>query len=93
MSELTPKDKAYIRLKCLSLVVDAGSRIDCKDPAAKAQEYYCYITGEKPVYEKVITPKKKPGRPPKKKEKDTSPVTKIHENVPFAESGRQRVIL
>jgi len=94
MSELTPKDKAYIRLKCITSVIEAGSRIDANNATNKADEYYRYIIGEKPHKEEKPIEKKR-GRPPKVKETKQDTVIKSVplENSPFGKSEREQVML
>ena len=41
--QMTAKEKAYIRLKCLSMVVEHGNNINRSSPSEKANEYYEFV--------------------------------------------------
>ena len=84
--EISDIVKANIRLKCLSMVVEAGSRIDATSPEEKAQQYYDFIVCnsiKKIVSDKKNTVKRKPGRPNKVKQMVQQPVVN-----PFGDKGR-----
>lgn len=91
MSELTNKDKAYIRLKCLNLVIENGSKLDCREPLEKSEVYYNYIVGEKKVVANKPAKKKVKSKPSTKNNgtvKDIEPVS-----TPFEDSGRKKVLI
>jgi hypothetical protein len=107
MLSLTDREKAELRVKCLSLVLDNGSRIDANNPKDKAEEYYSFIINDncpkKESAKKVESAGKQVQKtyPPKgylnKIEYDL-PVetTELKEEeipVPFPDSGRKKVIL
>ena len=88
---LTDKDKAYMRMKCLSLVVENGSRIDSKSPQDRAEEYYNFVINNMTKVQEI------------KEAVDTvvdAVAREIHEaeqvdvtQTPFGESGRKQVLL
>lgn len=93
---LTEKEKAYLRLSCIKMVVENGSRIDIKDPCGKAKEYYEFIVGKsfEPTKDKetvkVDTATVEPEPEPEKKKEEKVIEPTQH---PFGDSGRKKVLL
>ena len=91
---LSEKDKTYIRLKCLMMVVENGSRSDAGKPQQKAEEYYNFIIGRKPATKTITeskpanvqTPQEIVGSVPEQNE-DTSVISV------FGNSDRKQVMI
>ena len=92
MSDVTFRDKAFLRMQCLTLVLENGSRIDANNPMAKADEYFQFILDGKKgsiVEKKDTVKRKKPGPKPKQKvEKEDVSISS-----PFGSNGRQAVLI
>ena len=93
---LSDKDKAYMRLKCISMVVEGGSRMDAMAPQVKAEEYYNFIIGKCTAEkdEKVVIEIEKPKEPISETINDVhvqKPVS--NQASPFGESGRPQVFI
>ena len=83
---LSPREKAYIRLKCLTLVVESGSRVDLANPQNKAKEYFDFVLGKRKVSVQKVTELRPVVKEPKQE-------TVISQPVPFSEGGREKVLI
>jgi len=95
-SNLSPKERAMIRLQCLKLVIEGGSRIDSNKPEEKAQQYYDFIMDGQTSNIKVVNVKQQV-QINKEPSKDT-PKNPLAQPIaptahPFGESGRKQVLL
>ena len=86
------KERAELRLKCIQLVIEAGSRVQIIDPFERAEQYYEFISGVAKPAPKLKTTKKQVAKKQVVKE-EVQPETAQPEKNPFGDSGRQQVML
>lgn len=93
---LNKRDKAFMRLKCLELVIASGSHIDIHTPCTKAAQYFDFVTGRKFYNEHFKKTEEKQSEETAKEEPaKEAPAKKSEEEVksPFGDSGRKTVSL
>ena len=95
--KISERDKAFIRLKCVELILANGNRLDAnKNLLERSDEYFQYITGRKKAVPTVkptpiVQVKETPIAPPE--DTASQSADKNPDSNPFGDSGRQKVLI
>jgi len=93
---ISDSEKVYLRLDCLTLVMNNGSKLDAKSPQDKAEELYNFVMGNVPItplYHNDVIVVEARGQEIETPKDIPATVIQSTGSIPFTDTGRKREII